>query len=97
MPRQQGSRAAGPMQCLQIMRRDLGQVVKINRNRATLGELKMINENKLSSAILDMYDIRTQARQTNFDTKPKDNDGTIFTLGDCIDDVITFLESLEKE
>ena len=44
MPSQQRGRAAGSMQCLQTMRRDLGQVVKINRNRATLGELKMDTE-----------------------------------------------------
>ena len=49
--------------------------------------------NELNSALLDMYDIRTQAKQTGFYKNPKDNDGTIFTLGDCIEDVITFLES----
>ena len=59
-------------------------------------EYKMIYGNELSGALMDMYDIRRQAKQTGFDTKPKDNDGTIFTLGDCVDDVITFLEGLEK-
>jgi len=54
-----------------------------------------INKDELSNALLDMYDIRTQAKQTKFSDKPKDNDGTIFTLGDCIDEVITFLENLE--
>ena len=49
--------------------------------------------NELNSALLDMYDIRTQAKQTGFYKKPKDNDGTIVTWGDCIEDVITFLES----
>ena len=39
---QQGSRAAGPMQCLQIMRRDLGQVFQVNRNRATLGRVRHV-------------------------------------------------------
>ena len=51
--------------------------------------------NELNSALLDMYDIRTQAKQTGFYKKPNDNDGTFFTLGDCIEDVITFLENLE--
>ena len=36
MPSQQRGRAAGPVQCLQIMWRDLGQVFQVNRNRATL-------------------------------------------------------------
>jgi len=54
-----------------------------------------MDKDELSNALLDMYDIRTQAKQTNFSAKPKDNDGTIFTLGDCIEDVITFLENLE--
>jgi len=57
----------------------------------------MINENELSSALLDIYDIRAQSKSLGFDKKPKDNDGTFFTLEDCIEDVITFLESLEKE
>jgi len=57
----------------------------------------MINKNELSSALLDIYDIRAQSKSLGFDKKPKDNDGTFFTLEDCIEDVITFLESLEKE
>ena len=57
--------------------------------------MNIYNKEELDNALLDMYDIRTQAKQANFNSKPKDNDGTIFTLGDCIDNVINFLENLE--
>jgi len=55
----------------------------------------LTDHEKLSSALFDMYDIKAQSKSLGFDKKPKDTDGTIFTLEDCIDDVITFLESLE--
>jgi hypothetical protein len=55
----------------------------------------MINQNNLSSAICDMYDIR-EALTDKIKNKPKDSDGTDITIGDCIDDVILFLEGLEK-
>jgi hypothetical protein len=53
-----------------------------------------IDQNALSSALCDMYDIRDALPQKT-KNKPKDNEGTDFTIGDCIDDVILFLESLE--
>ena len=49
---------------------------------------------KISSALLDMYDIR-EALSTRIKNRPKDNDGTEITIGDCIDDVILLLEELE--
>jgi hypothetical protein len=55
----------------------------------------MIDENALSSALCDMYDIR-EALSARIKNKPKDSDGTDITIGDCIDDVILFLEGLEK-
>ena len=55
----------------------------------------MINQNALSSALCDMYDIR-EALSKKVKNQPKDNDGTEITIGDCIDDVILFLESLEE-
>lgn len=55
----------------------------------------MINQNDLSSALCDMYDIR-EALTDKIKNKPKDSDGTDITIGDCIDDVILFLEGLEK-
>ena len=56
----------------------------------------MIDSNQLSSALCDMYDIRS-ALSTRMKNKPKDNDGTEITIGDCIDDVILFLEGLSNE
>jgi hypothetical protein len=54
----------------------------------------LVNQNSLSSALCDMYDIR-EALSTRIKNKPKDNDGTDITIGDCIDDVILFLEQLD--
>lgn len=51
---------------------------------------------KISDALFDMYDIRNALSKT-IKTKPKDNDGSIFTVGDCIENVIEFLEQLEGE
>ena len=56
----------------------------------------MINQNALSSALCDMYDIR-DALSKKVKNQPKDSDGTGITIGDCIDDVILFLEVLERE
>jgi hypothetical protein len=58
--------------------------------------MKVIDLNALSSALLDMYDIRN-ALPDKVKKMPKDNEGTDYTVGECIDDVIEFLEQLEKE
>jgi hypothetical protein len=42
-----------------------------------------------------MYDIR-KALSQKIKNKPKDNEGTDTTIGDCLDDVILFLENLEE-
>jgi hypothetical protein len=55
----------------------------------------MLDMNKVSSALCDMYDIRS-ALSTRMKNKPKDNDGTEITIGMCLDDVILFLEELEE-
>lgn len=54
-----------------------------------------MNQNNLSSALCDMYDLR-EVLSNKIKNKPKDNDSTEITIGDCIDDVILFLESLEE-
>ena len=56
----------------------------------------LIDQNALSSAMCDMIDIRNTLSK-RVKNSPKDNDGTEITIGDCIDDVILFLESLEEE
>ena len=42
--------------------------------------------------LCDMYDIQRKVKQAKLLDKPKDNDGTIFTLKDCFDNVIGQLE-----
>ncbi len=50
--------------------------------------------NETQSALCDMYDVR-RAVPDKIKKLPKDNEGTEITVGDCIDDVILFLEELE--
>lgn len=65
------------------------------------------NQMNIKDMLCDMYDIQRKVKHTKVvdDVKghtivvslyntPKDNDGTIFTLGECIDNVI---EQLEQE
>lgn len=49
----------------------------------------------LASALCDLYDIR-EALSDKVKNQPKDDEGTDITIGDCLDDVISFLESLEQ-
>jgi hypothetical protein len=48
----------------------------------------------IKDCLCDMYDIRRIVKQAKLFDAPKDNDGTIFTVGDCIDNVI---EQLSEE
>ena len=54
----------------------------------------MINIDKLTSAIFDMYDLKKSIPK-DIKSLPKDNDGTEYTIGECIDDVLEFLKELE--
>jgi len=42
--------------------------------------------------LCDMYDIQRKVKQAKLLDKPKDNDGTIYTIRDCFDNVIGQLE-----
>jgi len=55
-----------------------------------------MNQNDLSSALCDMYDIRNTL-PNKVKNQPKDNDGTETTIGDCLDSVIEFLEDEANE
>jgi len=55
-----------------------------------------LNLNETSSAICDMYDIK-RALSKKIKAMPKDNEGTEITIGDCIDDVINFLEGIYEQ
>ena len=64
-----------------------------------------INENDLSNALCDIQDIKKMSelifvkdesgRECQYKDLPKDNEGSDITIGDCIDDLITFLQGLE--
>lgn len=56
----------------------------------------MPNHNDITSALMDMYDLRRAIPKT-IKNKPKDNEGTETTVGDCIDAVIKLLEDLVME
>ena len=53
-------------------------------------------KDEIASALLDAYDIRN-ALPEHIKRRPKDNDGTDTTIGDCIDSIIYTLETLEGE
>ena len=48
----------------------------------------------IKDCLCDMYDIRRVIKQAKLFDAPKDNDGTIFTVGECVDNVI---EQLSEE
>lgn len=56
----------------------------------------MPSHNDITSALMDMYDLR-RAIPKAIKNKPKDNEGTDTTIGDCIDAVIEVLENLAME
>ena len=56
----------------------------------------MRSYNDITSALMDMYDLR-RAIPKAVKNKPKDNEGTETTVGDCIDAVIELLENLVME
>ena len=45
--------------------------------------------------LLDLYDIRKMARFHKFGKLPKDNDGSIFTINDLLNNAIEHLEGEE--
>jgi len=54
----------------------------------------MIDQNALSDAVLNMYDLR-EALSEKIKNKSLHEPTTDYTIGDCLDDVILFLEQLE--
>ena len=51
----------------------------------------------ISDMLCDMYDIQRQVKQAKLYDKPKDNDGTSFTIGDCIENVIEQLGETNEQ
>ena len=60
--------------------------------------MKVINEETISDLLCDAYDIRRALRfaKGNLLNRPKDNDGTEITIGDCLDNIIETLETSER-
>jgi len=54
-----------------------------------------VDPNDVTSALFDMYDIRDRTRRLW--NHSKDEDNSDITVKDCLDDVIYFLEDLEKQ
>ena len=51
----------------------------------------------IKDMLCDMYDIQRQVKQAKLFDTPKDNDGTIFTIKDCFDNVIgQLVQELER-
>ena len=57
----------------------------------------ILDQNDVSNAVLNMYDIR-EALSARTKNKPLNDDtGSDYSIGDCINDVILFLESIEEQ
>ena len=56
----------------------------------------MIDSNALSDALLNVYDIKN-ALPERIKSKSLHEPTTDYTIGDCLDDVIIFLEQLEEK
>ena len=54
------------------------------------------NTNIINDVLCDMYDIQRQVKQANLYDKPKDNDGSCITVGDCIENVIDRLKEFKR-
>lgn len=59
--------------------------------------MEYVNQNDLTSAICDMNDVKNTIKSLGLNEHPKDGDGTEITVSDCISDVLTFLNSLQRE
>ena len=51
----------------------------------------------IQDMLLDMYDIKNKLKQLKVINKPKDIEGSVFTLGDCCDNIINQLEDEERK
>ena len=55
-----------------------------------------VSENDLASAICDLNDVMDSLPQ-KIKSMSKDNDDSDITIGDCLDDVMSFLDGLKKQ
>lgn len=52
-----------------------------------------MDDNQISNLLCDLYDIRNALTEEEL-ARPKDNEGTEFTIGDLLGDAIQMLEAL---
>tara|TARA_Y100000401_G_C8219543_1_gene172576 strand:+ start:441 stop:611 length:171 start_codon:yes stop_codon:yes gene_type:complete len=52
-----------------------------------------INNEAIYDMLFDLNDIKKQAKFHQFGDLPKDNEGSGFTINDCLDDLILKLEN----
>jgi len=57
--------------------------------------MQYVNPNELSNAVCNIYDVKNAIKSLGLNDELKDNDGTEITIGDCIHDILLFLEELE--
>ena len=57
--------------------------------------MQYVNPIELSFAVCDMYDVKNAIKSLGLNDELKNNDGTEITIGDCIHDILLFLEELE--
>jgi hypothetical protein len=57
--------------------------------------MQYVNPNKLSDAVCNIYDVKNTISSVGLNNLVKDNEGTEITIGDCIHDILLFLEELE--
>lgn len=77
----------------------MGNLPRINHTKYTMKDTHWIKnpiENSITDALCDAYDIRN-ALSDKIKNRPKDNEGTEFTIGDCLDSIIATLEELESK
>ena len=53
-------------------------------------------DEQIRNAICDLLDVRNILPKEYLES-PKDNDGTIFTIDDCLENAINILEELERK
>tara|TARA_R110000823_G_scaffold174163_2_gene306795 strand:- start:461 stop:628 length:168 start_codon:yes stop_codon:yes gene_type:complete len=51
-----------------------------------------MNKEQIDDILCDLYDIQRQAMFHNFGLLPKDNEGTEFTINDCLENCVDILE-----
>jgi hypothetical protein len=77
----------------------MGNLPRINHTKYTMKDTHWIKnplENSITDALCDAYDIRN-VLSAKVKNRPKDNEGTEFTIGDCLDSIISTLEELESK